>query len=43
MHTGQVARVVSQAPEILYTVVTPHIPSDVVSLSHHNLGNGRCP
>ena len=43
MHAGEVSRVVAKSDKLLYAVVASHIPSYVVSVSHHNLGNGRSP
>ena len=42
-YTGQIGRVVLQPFEVFNTVVATHIPSDVVRVSHHNLGDGCCP
>ena len=33
----------SQALEVVYTVVAAHIPSYVMRVSHHNFGNGSSP
>ena len=40
---GEVGRVVTQTTEVLDTVVATHIPANVVGVTHHNLGYGRCP
>jgi len=33
----------AQPAEVVDAVVAAHIPSDVVGVSHHDLGNGRSP
>ena len=43
VYAGEIGRVVAKATEILDTVIAPHIPADVVSVSHHDLGYRRCP
>ena len=39
----QVGRVVSKPLEVFYAVITAHIPTDVVRVLHHYLGNGGSP
>jgi hypothetical protein len=41
--THQVCRIVPKAFEVLNTVVTAHIPSDMVGVPHYNLGYCRSP
>ena len=43
MYTGKIGWVVTQALEVVDTVVAPHIPTDMVGMTHHNLGNCRSP
>ena len=43
MNARQIGWVMSQTLEILDTVITAHIPSNVMGMSHHDLGNGCCP
>ena len=33
----------SSPPELLYPVVTPEIPADMVRMFHDDLGDSRCP
>jgi hypothetical protein len=41
--TGQVGWVVPHPLEILYAVITAHIPSDMVGVPHYDLGDCRSP
>ena len=43
VYAGQIAGVVPHTAEVLYLVVTAHIPTNVVRVLHHNLGNGCRP
>lgn len=43
MNARQISGVMSQTPKVLDTVITAHIPSDMMGMSHHNLGYGCCP
>ena len=43
VYAGEIGRVVAKATKILDTVIATHIPADMVSVSHHDLGYCRCP
>ena len=43
MDAGKIGRVVAEATEVVDAVVATHIPANVVGVTHHNLGYGRCP
>ena len=43
MDAHQVGGIMAKALEVLNAVIAAHIPSDVVGMSHHNLGDSRCP
>ena len=43
MHTCEIGGVMAYALEFLYTVVTAHVPSDVVRVPNDNFGYGGSP
>ena len=43
VYTGEVGGVMPHATEILDTVVATHIPTYMVCMTYHNLGNSCCP
>ena len=41
--TGKIGGIMTHTTEILDTVVAAHVPANVVGVTHHDLGYGRCP
>ena len=43
MNAHQISRIMSQATEIVYTIVTTHIPPDMMSVAHQDFGYSSRP
>ena len=43
VYAGKIGGVMAQTSEFLDTVITTHVPTDVVGMPHHNLSDRCCP
>ena len=43
VNTGEIGGIMAEALEFLDTVIAAHIPTNVVDVVYHNLGNRCCP